>query len=152
MKKIVMIIAMLLITPFAYADQWCEWSGTAGINCINDRYGVISLDGVPTRTEAFINSFGLFRLTITQPAIGADETTNAEIWDKVGNQLSLTWSVRAMTQEEIDQRDSSPMSLSEYYLWTTLEATGTITIQQIQDNLPQELIDAYLARDRLENP
>jgi hypothetical protein len=57
-----------------------------------------------------------------------------------------------MTTEEIDERDSGVMPLSEYYLWKTLIVTGVITQQQAVDNLPDELIKAYQARNRLENP
>ena len=153
MRKIIVIIAILLIGSSVYAGRWCEWSGTEGINCVNDRNGVLqSPTNFPTRTESIINSWGVFRVTTTQPAIGVDQVRDAEIWDKVDNQISLTWSMRDMTVAEIDIREAGPMPLSEYFLWKTMIVVGVITQQQAVNNLPQELIDAYLARDRILNP
>jgi hypothetical protein len=153
MKNLIAVLAILLIVPVAYADRWCEWSGTEGENCVNDNSGVLlSPTKVPTRTEWKINTWGLFRVAITQPTVEEDELRDVEVWDKVDNQISLTWTVRDMTAIELDNRASSPMPLSEYYLWKALLATGVITQQQAATYLPQELIDAYQARDRLENP
>ena len=150
MKKIVLITAILLIASFAHADRWCEWSGTVGENCVNDRSGVLlSPAGIPTRTVATINSWGLFKTTETQPIVGEDQRRDAEVWAFADNEITLTWTVRDMTATELDNRIASPMSVTNYYIWKALIATGTITIQQAQDNLPQELIDAYQARKRL---
>lgn len=150
MKKIIIILGILMVASFAHADQWCEWSGTEGINCVNDRSGVLkSPDGIPTRTEVTINGWGLFRVTSTQPVVGEDEKRDAEVWNKVGNQISLTWTVRDMTATEIDNRIASPMSMTNYYLWKALLVTGVLTNQQAVDNLPSEMIDAYQARKRL---
>ena len=139
-----------MVASFAHADQWCEWSGTEGINCVGDRNGVLkSPDGVPTRTEVTINGWGLFRVTSTQPVIGTDQVRDAEVWDKVDNQISLTWTVRNMTATEVDNQIASPMSVTNYYIWKALLVTGVLTNQQAVDNLPSEMIDAYQARKRL---
>ena len=148
MKKIIVVLAILLITSFAHADRWCEWSGTEGENCVSDSNGIY-LDGRPTRTVSMINDFGLFRVTETQPVVGEDQRRDAEVWGFADNEITLTWTVRDMTATEIDNRIASPMSVTNYYIWKALISTGTITIQQAQDNLPQELIDAYQARKRL---
>ena len=150
MKKIIIMLIMLIATS-AYADRWCQWSGTEGENCKNDSAGVLNLP-FPTRTESIINSKGYYRVTITQPTIGTDEVKDTMIWDKVDNQISLTWSVRSMTAAEIDARDAEPMDIDIYRLWKVLLITGVITQQQAVDRLPAEMIDAYQARDRIENP
>ncbi len=153
MKKVLTILVLLFIASFAYADMWCQWSGTKGENCINDNNGVVRIVGkVPARTEAIINDHGYYRVTTTQPTIGEDQVRDDVVWGLAGNQMSRTWTVRDLTTDETDERDASPMPLSEYYLWRALIATGTITQQQAATYLPQELIDAYQARDRLENP
>ena len=153
MKKLIVIALTLLFASSAYADRWCEWSGTEGINCRNDRNGLlISPTGTPTWVEnnlSLINGWGLFHTTETQPVIGEDQVRDAEAWGFADNEITLTWTVRDMTATEIDNRIASPMSVTNYYIWKALIATGTITIQQAQDNLPQELIDAYQARKRL---
>jgi len=150
MKRIILILTVLLIAPFAHADRWCEWSGTEGENCVNDRNGVlISPSGFKTRTEATINSWGLYKYTYTPPVIGENQVRDAEVWGFADNEISHTWSVRDMTATELDRREAGPMPLNTYYLWKALIVTGVITQQQAVNNLPQELIDAYLARKRL---
>ena len=99
-----------------------------------------------------LNPRGWYELTVTEPTVGEDQVKDAVVWGFETNQISKTWTVRDMTTTEIDARDADAMPLSEYYLWKTLIATGVITQQQAVNNLPAELIDAYQARDRLENP
>ena len=153
MKSLIVIALIVLFASFANADRWCEWSGTEGENCRNDRNGVLmSPTNFPTSTVSKINSWGVYHLTTTQPTIGADQVRDAEVWSKVDNEIYLTWTVRDMTATEIDQRIANPMSITDYYLWKVLLVTGTITQQHAADRLPQGLIDAYQARDRLENP
>ena len=152
MKKLITIVLLtFFFASSAYADRWCQWSGTQGIECKNDRDGVLNLP-FPTRTEALINTKGYFRVTITQPTIGANQVRDAEVWGFADNQISLTWSVRDLTAAEIQARTAGAMSLSQYYIWKTLLATGVITQQQAANHLPQKLIDAYQARDAIENP
>ena len=124
--------------------------GTKGENCISNRNNVlISPDGRPTRTESIINSWGVFRVAITQPALGVNQVTDAEIWNKVGNLITLTWSVRDLTAEELDEQAAQPMALSDYYQWKILVLKGVVTKAELATNLPQELKDAYLARERM---
>ena len=150
MKKIVLITAILLIASFAHADRWCEWSGTVGENCVNDRNGVLlSPAGIPTRTVTTINSWGLYKTTDTQPTIGEDQVRDAEVWGFADNEISRTWTVRDYTAEEIDNRIASPMSVTDYYIWKALLTTGVLTQAQAVNNLPPEMIDAYQARARL---
>ena len=142
------------MTPLAYADRWCQWSGTEGTECKNDRDGVLNMP-FPTRTESIINSYGYYRVTITQPVIGENQTRDAEIWGFADNQISLTWSVRDLTATELDNRAASPMSVNDYYVWKAFMQAGIFTQAQLvayfQANQP-EMIEAYQARDRLLNP
>ena len=154
MKKLVIVLCVILMASMAYAGRWCEWSGTEGENCVNDRNGVLlSPTGVKTRTISKINSWGLYQVTTTQPQLGVNQVRDAEIWDKVGNQISLTWSVRDMTEEEIYERDAQPMSVEVYLLYKALVAGGVFTQQQVvtylTNNYP-EIVTAYLARKALE--
>jgi len=167
MKKITLCMAVLFIlSGVGYADQWCEWSGTEGINCVSDvkpgiPFGIlVSPTGTPTRVDTnidLIHSWGLYRLEITRPVLGESQTLDTEVWSLYTHpinedKIKKTWTVRDMTATEIDARDSGPMPLSEYYLWKALIVKGVITQQEAASALPQELIDAYLARDRIINP
>ena len=150
MKSLIVIALIVLFAPFANADRWCEWSGTEGINCRNDRNGVLmSPTNFPTSTVSKINSWGVYHLTTTQPTIGEDQVRDAEVWSKVDNEIFLTWTVRDMTETEIDQRIANPMSVTDYYIWKALLVTGVLTTAQAIANLPAEMIDAYQARKRL---
>ena len=167
MRKIILCVAVLFVlSGVGYADQWCEWDGSQAVNCQSDSrtgvpYGVlISPTGTPTRVDTnidLIHSWGFYRLEVTYPVLGEDQVRDAEEWELYTHpinedKITKTWTVRDMTATEIDVRQAGPMPLSEYYLWRALIVTGVITQQQAQANLPQELIDAYQARDRLENP
>ena len=150
MKSLIVIALIVLFAPFANADRWCEWSGTEGENCRNDRNGVLmSPTNFPTSTVSKINSWGVYHLTTTQPEIGEDQIRDAEVWSKVDNEIFLTWTVRDMTETEIDQRIANPMSVTDYYIWKALLVTGVLTTAQAVANLPAEMIDAYQARARL---
>lgn len=151
-KLLVLTVFLALFSTSVFGATWCQWSGTEGENCRNVTNGRVRLPSGVWVAEKDFNEYGYYELTITQPSIGPDQTRDVEVWDLVGNQMGKTWSVRDLTDEELDQREAGAMPLSEYYLWKTLLATGVITVQQVQNNLPQVLIDAYQARDRIENP
>lgn len=130
---------------------WCEWDGSAGINGQSDSRGYILINNIPTRTPAVANSKGWYKVIITQPIIGEDQDRDAEVWGFTGTEITKTWTVRDLTDQEKDQRTASPMPLSEYYLWYALLAKGVITTEEAVAALPPELVAAYEARDRLEN-
>jgi len=143
----------MFVPSILFAGTWCQWDGSEGINCKStSKTSIVIDDHRVTVSAENLNPRGWFERTITQPTIGEDQVRDAEVWSKVDNEIYLTWTVRDMTATEIDQRIASPMSITDYYLWKVLLVTGTITQQQAADRLPQELIDAYQARDRLENP
>ena len=153
MKKLLICALILLIPTIAPADQWCMWDGSQGTDCQSDSKGyVVVPTGFKVSTESILNGHGYYRTVTTYPALGENQVREQEVWGFADNEISRTWTVRDMTAEEIDQNIASPMPLSEYYLWKALIVTGVITQQQAAANLPQELIDAYLARDRLINP
>lgn len=130
-------------------SQWCEWSGTQGVNCQSDGRGYIKIEGRPTKTPAIANAAGWYKVIVTEPSLGADETKDEVVWGFASNEITKTWTVRDMTSTEIDERDASAMKITDYYLWKTLLKTSVITQQQAVDNLPADLIDAYQARKRL---
>ena len=154
MKRLIVIL-IILIAPFAHAEQWCQWSGTEAENCL-----AVSGDGIiyppnhfPVKiagNETKINNYGYYLLVTTQPTIGANQTRDAEVWGFADNEISKTWTVRDLTATEIDQRTASPMSIEMYWVWKVFLDTGLITQAQAVERLPQEMIDAYLARKRLE--
>ena len=153
MKKFILCLIFMLVPSLLLAGTWCQWDGSQGINCQSTSRTYITINNVKVSVSAEnLNPRGWFERTTTQPTIGEDQVKDAEVWGFVDNEISLTWTVRDMTAAEIDTRDASPMPLSEYYLWKTLITTEVITQQQAVNNLPAELIDAYQARDRLENP
>jgi len=152
MKTFITFLILTFFSVPAFADTWCEWDGTTGINPQSDNRGYILIEGRPTRTPSIANAAGWYKVVVTQPTIGVDQIKYDEVWGFAANEISKTWTVRDLTAEELDQREAGAMPLSEYYLWWTLIETGLITQQQAANHLPQELIDAYQARDRLENP
>lgn len=150
MIRIILLISVFLAAP-VHADQWCQWDGTQGVECQSDSKGYIVVpNGFKVSTESIANGHGLYHLTITEPSLGTNQVKDVEVWGLIGNQMSLTWTVRDLTTDEIDAKTASPMPLSEYYLWKALIIKGVITTAEAAAALPQELIDAYLARDRIE--
>ena len=153
MKKFILCLMILLVPTILFAGTWCQWDGSQGTNCQSTTRTYITINNVRVTVSAEnLNPRGWYELTVTEPTVGEDQVKDAVVWGFETNQISKTWTVRDMTTTEIDARDADAMPLSEYYLWKTLIATGVITQQQAVNNLPAELIDAYQARDRLENP
>ena len=156
MKRSIFIIACLMLfsTPL-FAGTWCEWSGTEGINCKSDSRGYITLpSGLRVSIDQVnFNSHGYYERITTQPTIGTDQVRDAEVWGFADNQISLTWTVRDLTAQEILERDASAMPLSEYYLWKAIVAGGLFTSAQVVTYLTAnapELVDAYQARKTID--
>jgi len=153
MRKFILCLLFTFISSSLFAGTWCQWDGSQGTNCQSTTRTYITINNVRVTVSAEnLNPRGWYELTVTEPTVGEDQVKDAVVWGFETNQISKTWTVRDMTTTEIDARDADAMPLSEYYLWKTLIATGVITQQQAVNNLPAELIDAYQARDRLENP
>lgn len=156
MKKLILIL--VLIPTISFAGQWCKWDGSKGVSCQGDSKGYIIVDnGFKVSTESILNGHGFYELTITEPTVGANQVKDAEVWGLVGNQMSLTWTVRDMTTTEIDERTAGPMTIEDYLQFKILThpTYGIVTKAQLrtylENNYP-EVIDAFEARDRLENP
>lgn len=157
MKKIILIVLMFSVS--AHAGTWCQWSGSeldgwSGTNCKSTSRTFILLNGVRVSVSAEnLNPRGWYGLTETHPALGENEIEDETIWGFADNEISRTWTVRDMTQEEIDTRDA--MALSDYYQWRIILEVVGVTPQQLQANMSaesyQELIKAYQARERLED-
>ena len=149
--RLTIAVFVLLFAVQANAATWCKWDGSQGINCTSTNRTSAVLDGHRVTVSAEnLNPRGWYELVVTEPTIGADQVRGQTIWALVGNQITKTWEVQDMTTEDIDQRIARPMSLSDYYQWKVLLETGVITVQQARNHIPQELIDAYQARKRLE--
>lgn len=156
MKKFVFCLVIMFVPSILFAGTWCQWDESAGINCKSTTKTSIVIDDHRVTVSAEnLNPRGWFERTITQPTIGPDQIRDAEVWDKVDNQISLTWSVRDLTATELDNRAASPMSVNDYYVWKAFMQAGIFTQAQLvayfQANQP-EMIEAYQARDRLLNP
>jgi len=155
MKKIILslFLSLFFITP-AFAAQWCQWSGTEAENCISERDGILYPDNhFPVKiegNETKIYNYGYYPLVITQPTIGENQVKDAEIWGFADNEISKTWSVRDLTQTEIDERDAEAMDITMYYLIKGLISIDTFTLQEAAAFFPAESITAYQARTRLE--
>ena len=146
------LVSILMFSVSAFAGQWCLWDGTKAGVCQSDSKGYIRVNGFPTKTPSIANNAGWYKLIITEPTFGTNQTKDQETWALINNEIHKSWTVRALTADELDTQIATPMPLGEYYLWKALITSGVITQQQAQNNLPQELIDAYQARNRLENP
>jgi len=156
MKTLIVALLLLLCASPLVAGSWCQWDGVQGVNCQSDSRGYVRLeDGHPISAvpaPSNLNQHGFYELVNVQPTVGDNQTRDQEQWSFDGAEITRTWTVRNLTTEEIDRRIASPMPLNTYYLWKALLVKGVITQQEAATALPQELIDAYLARDRLENP
>lgn len=152
MKKLFIFSLLLCLASTSFAGQWCEWDGLAGINCQSDSRGYILIDGFKVSTPAIANTKGFYRLVVTPASLGPDQVVGAEIWGFTANEITKTWAVRDMTAQEIDERNARAMNLDVYWLWKALLLKNVITAQEAAATLPQEMIDAYQARDRLETP
>jgi hypothetical protein len=136
----------------ASAGTWCQWDGSKGINCQSDSKGYIYIDGFKVSTPERANNAGYYKVAVVEPVINFNQIVDQETWAFTGNTIIHEWTVRDRTAEEIDLLISKAMPKSEYYIWKALLVKGVVTQQEAATALPQELIDAYMARDRLENP
>jgi len=150
--KILVFILLIMCAPFTVAaGTWCEWDGTKGINCERAiEPSVVIGDHRVTVSAENLNPRGWFELITIKPDVGSGQTRGAEVWELVDNQINKTWTVRDLTTNEIDNHAASAMEVGQYYLWKALLAKGVITQAEAVSALPQEVIDAYLARQRLE--
>ena len=147
---------ILLVPTILFAGTWCQWDGSAGTNCQSTSRTYIIINNVRVSVSAEnLNPRGWYELTVTEPTVGEDQVKDAIVWGFATNQISKTWTVRDMTSEEIDIRDAAVMPLIDYLQFNLLVAKGVATPAEIVAYLTAkypEILAAYLARDRLENP
>ena len=94
---------------------------------------------------------GLYPLVVTEPSLSDTQTKDAEVWSFDGSTISLTWSVRDKTQDELDEEAASGvLDRQLYFVLKWLYDEGVITQANV-DNAPQALRDAWAARSRLES-
>lgn len=141
---------MFLASPL-FAATYCEWNGSTTSNCQSDNKGYVRrADGLPIGGgEANYNANGLFELVTTEPTLEANQVKDSEVLGLADNKITRTWTVRDLTTEEIDNRIASPLSVNDYYQWKAIQLAGGWTNQQMQNALPPDLVEAYLARKRL---
>jgi hypothetical protein len=158
MKKIILILLIFALPFWANAEQLCEWTGTTVGNCVNlISGGVVYLPNraIPIKDPEVLRERGYYPVIVTDPVMGENQIRDQVVWDvpdPPGDAITKTWTVRDLTTTEIDQNTAAIMSHDIYALWRVLFWKGIITQQEAATILPQEMIDAYQARDRLENP
>jgi len=156
MKKFILCLLFTFISSPLFAATWCQWDGSEGTNCQSTSRTYITINNVRvTVSAANLNPRGWYELTVTEPTVGEDQVRDEVVWGFETNQISKTWTVRDMTAEEIDIRDAAVMPLIDYLQFNLMVAKGLVTKAEIATYLTAkypELIDAYQARDRLENP
>lgn len=150
MKILLSILFVILFAGQSVAGQWCQWDGSKGVNCQSDHRGYIVINGYNVKTPAIANAEGFYKVIETYPIITSDQVITTEQWSApVGNHINKTWEFRDKTAIEIDQEIAQPMSVNDYYQWKAMIFKGLITEQEAASLLPPELVNAYLARERL---
>ena len=147
MKKIILAILIVLFASPAFAARWCQWDGSKGIGCQDDLRGYITLvDGLRISGSAeHFNINGYYLLTTTQPTVPEGSVKETEVWGKIENDISQTWTVREKTTEEINTEIGNTMSFEMYKVLSWFAAEGYID----PATAPAGIRDAYLARQAL---
>jgi len=153
-KNVALILVLLVFPVTVNAATWCNWTGSEGENCQSDSKGFIrTAEGLPVGVStAGLNPRGWYELTDTQPTIGEDQVRDEVQWSIADNQISHTRTVRDLSAEEIDERTASAMSLSDWRQWSAIQLISGATNQQMRNYMGDELVEQWLARNRLENP
>ena len=153
MKKLFLIVLFItFIASTSVAGTWCQWSGTAGINCKSTSGTIYLANGIPVKEKDF-NEYGYYERITTQPTLGADQVKDTEVWGFADNEISLTWTIRDLTAQEILERDAAAMSLTDYLQWKAIVQFTSATSEQIVTfltaNYPEQVI-AYQARKTID--
>lgn len=101
MKSIILTLSLFLSATFANAAMWCTDDGTQVLECQQDRSGVITINGIPTRSEAKKNARGYFETTVIPAEITGTLTFDRTDFKKTDNKITLTEVAREKTPEEI---------------------------------------------------
>ena len=154
MKRLFLIgLFITFMASTSIAATWCQWSGTEGVDCKNTSTGMFKLpNGIYVKEKDF-NASGYYERITTQPTLGADQVRDTEVWGFADNEISLTWTVRDLTAQEILVRDASAMSLPDYLQWKAIVQFTSATSEQIVTfltaNYPEQVI-AYQARKTID--
>jgi hypothetical protein len=117
MKKLLILACLLLLPISATAadyDNWCYWDGSKGDYCRAERNGAIKVfTGIRVGgDDANKNSHGYFKLDTITPAYDpATQKLGAEVWGKVGDTITQTWTVESMTVNEQNERVGEASSI-----------------------------------------
>ena len=156
MRKFILCLLFTFISSSLFAGTWCQWDGSQGTNCQSTTRTYITINNVRVTVSAEnLNPRGWYELTVTEPTVGEDQVKDAVVWGFETNQISKTWTVRDMTAAEIDIRDANVMPLIDYLQFNLMVEKGVATPAEIVAYLTAkypEVLAAYQARDRLENP
>jgi hypothetical protein len=152
MGRVILFAFLAALAGVVNAGQWCQWDAANSVatDCQSDNAGYIVIEGFKVRSPDLANERGWYLTETTRPALTSTQTLDQVAYSLDANTITRTWTVRNLTAEEIDVEQSAAMPIGEYYLWKALIAKGVITQQEAVQALPQELIDAYLARQALE--
>lgn len=160
MKTIFISLLLFCFIVPASADTWCKWdkANSTTTECRSDSKGYIVADGFKTRTPALANARGYFKVVGEAPDVKVTQVAEFTGYTKDGNLITRTYSVRDLTAAEIQAQEAAAMPLGEYYLWKFFRRIVTQELGRkdaqfntaVQADLPQKLIDAYLARKAIE--
>jgi hypothetical protein len=152
MGRVILAAVLAVFVGVAHAGTWCFWDAANSVatDCQSDSAGYILIDGFKVRSPDIANDRGWYLTETTRPSLTSTQTLDTLVYSLDGTTITRTWTVRDLTAEEIALSEADAMPLGEYYLWKVLIARGVITQAQAAAVLPQELIDAYLARQALE--
>jgi hypothetical protein len=152
MGRVILAAVLAAFVGVSHAGTWCFWDAANNLatDCQSDSAGYIVIDGFKVRSPDLANDRGWYLTETVRPTLTSTQTLDALVYSLEGTTITRTWTVRDLTAEEIALSEADAMPLGEYYLWKVLIARGIITQAQAAAVLPQELIDAYLARQALE--
>ena len=163
MKKMILVLLGLVVLgvvpAMSSAASWCQWDGSAGVNCVAERNGALRIkydkdrNLLPNRlwvggSVANKNSWGYFQLT--QIVLPYDPNTQREDvtspnWDKTGDQITMSFPILELTVDEVNGVKSQALSSEMYLVLKWMNAQGYISAT----TAPQWLKDAYDARTAL---
>ena len=131
--------------------NYAQWDGEKGVGRQDGSKGWLRAPSDGHRiTLDQADSYGLWPVIVNEPTVLEGQIKDQPVWAFTGTQITLTWSVRDKTQDELDEDTASGvLDRQLYYVLKWLFDEGVITQTNV-DNAPQALRDAWAARQRLE--
>lgn len=124
---------------------YAQWDGTKGVNQQSDAKGyLIAPDGHKIAPDVSVE-FGLYPVVVTEPSVGTDQIKDTAVWGFADDQISLTWTVRDKTSDELAQEAAGElMGRDTYYaiytLLNLLISKGVCTQQEYVSTLPSKMV------------